>query len=141
MKIAGASFIVLLCIVGCADRRGTPPEFPFPMSLPTSVSTIGSVRYESTGQFEVRLKDSTAVVSGEMWTGRVTVKGFEKGDARFLALLERSLVEGTGWELVFRDENREPPIAVLHRWRGGEYLWITLEGWPDDLAVTMVHRK
>lgn len=81
------------------------------------------------------------MVSGEMWTGHVRVAGFEKRDTTFLAVLERSLVDGTGWESIFRDENREIPIAILHRSLGGEHLWITLTGFPDDVTVTMVHQK
>jgi hypothetical protein len=141
MRITQLIFAILLVISGCTDRKGSPPEFPFPMSLPSSVSVIGDVRHERDGQFEVGYKDSKQVVSGEMWTGHVRVEGFEKRDAYFLAVLERSLIEGTGWESIFRDENREIPIAILHRSLGGEHLWITLEGWPEDVTVTMVHRK
>lgn len=57
-----------------------------------------------------------------------------------MATLERALIEGTGWEQVYRNDSRDPPIVTLRRTRGGEYLWITLEGWPDDILVTMVHR-
>ena len=141
MRVVVVSFAILVTISGCTNRKGTPPEFPFPMSLPSSVSVIGDVKHESDGQFEVGYGDSKQVISGEMWTGHVRVEGFEKRDAHYLAALERSLIERTGWESVFRDENREVPIAILHRTLGGEYLWITLEGWPDDITVTMVHQK
>ncbi|MCK6545428.1 hypothetical protein L6R52_06125 [Myxococcota bacterium] len=136
-----AVFAIVLGLSGCTERRGTPPEFPFPVTLPSSVSARGEVRHESSGNFEVPLKGSKEVVSGERWSGHVRVEGFSGRDPRFLASLERALVESTGWEIVYRDDLREPPVATLHRSLGGEHLWITLEGWPEDVTVTMVHRK
>lgn len=135
--------LALLLILGCTPngRSGTPAEFPFPVSLPGSVSTMGVVKHESTAQYEFRLGNSKEIVRGEKWSGHVRVDSFAFHDPAFLATLERSLVEKTGWESVYRDETRDPPIATLHRSLGGEHLWITLEGWPEDVTVTMVHRQ
>jgi hypothetical protein len=134
---------LLLILSGCSPtpRSGTPAEFPFPVSLPGSVSTKGVVKHESTAQYEFRLGSSKEIALGEKWSGHVQVNGFANHDPAFLATLERSLVRKTGWKSVYRDETRDPPIATLHRSLGGEHLWITLEGWPEDVTVTMVHRK
>lgn len=136
---------LLLVLSACLSRMrgssGTPPEFPFPVSLPSSVSTKGVVTYEPLAQYEFTLKNSKEIVAGKKWLGHVRVSGFAGRDPAFLSTLESSLVKRTGWVPVFRDETRDPPIATLHRSLGGEHLWISLEGWPEDVTVTMVHRK
>ena len=140
MKNVVAVVAIILGVSGCSKSQGTPPQFPFPMWLPSSVSVIGEVKHERSGRLEVTAKDSTEVVSGELWTGHVRVAGFAPRDRQYLATLERSLAE-IGWESISSDERRDPPRATLHRSRGGEYLWITLDGWPDDVTVAMIHRR
>jgi len=130
----------LLVALACA-ATGSPREFPFPVSLPGSVTTIGTVNHESTGKHEFALQDRTELAQGEKWSGHVRVSGTAARDAAFLASLEQALITSTGWEAVYRDEKRTPPMATLRRTRGGEILWISLEGWADDVTVTVVHRR
>ena len=141
MKI-GRLLTGLVLAVSCssAGRPGTPPEFPFPVALPRSVMTQGLVTREGAGTHEFVVQDRSEVVRGRKWTGHVRVDGYGARDRTFLASLERALIERTGWEPVYRDESRDPPIATLRRTLGGEILWISLEGWPDDVTVTLVHR-
>ncbi|MEI6243518.1 MAG: hypothetical protein WCQ64_00605 [Acidobacteriota bacterium] len=132
----------LLVALACASTLpGSPAEFPFPVSLPSSVTTIGTVNHERSGQHEFQLKDRTEPARGEKWIGHVRVNGAAPGDPALLAGLEQALITSTGWEAVYRDEKRTPPIATLRRTRGGELLWITLEGWADDVTVTVVHKR
>lgn len=138
MMLAG-----LLLAAACDPhgRPGTPVEFPFPVSLPGSVTTKGVVNHESVARYEFALMGGKEIVEGEKWSGHVRIDGFGSRDPSFLPTLEQSLIKRTGWESVYRDDVRDPPIATLRRSLGGEILWISLEGWPDDLTVTLVHRK
>ena len=133
----------LLVAIACHSqgRSGTPPEFPFPVTLPTSVTTIGTVTHADVGKHAFPVQGRDEVVTGETWSGHVRVVGYSPRDPGFLATLELALITNTGWVAVFRNEKRDPPVATLRRTLGEEILWISLEGWPDDVTVTMVHRK
>lgn len=132
----------LVLTVSCSSggRPGTPPEFPFPVALPSSVVTKGLVSREGEGIHAFVLQGRSEVVRGRKWTGHVRVDGYGARDGTFLVSLERALIERTGWKPIYRDESRDPPIATLRRTLGGEILWISLEGWPEDVTVTLVHR-
>ncbi len=134
---------MLLVFAACVTqvRPGSPKEFPFPVSLPSSVTTIGIVNHESSGSHLFELQGRKEFVEGEKWSGHVRVGNVGPRDTAFIATLEHSLIKQTGWEFVFRDENRNPPISTLRRSLGGEILLIGLEGWPDDVTVTLVHRR
>jgi hypothetical protein len=119
----------------------SPVGFPEVLSLPTTVTTKGEVRLEPDGQYEFTLRDRVEIVHGKKWVGHVTAAGFGAGDRAFLAVLENSMVTKTGWEALYRDEARNPPLATLRRTKGGEHFWASLEGWPDDLSIIVVHRN
>jgi hypothetical protein len=133
----------VLVVAACAGQggSGTPAGFPFPVSLPASVTTKGVVSHARMARHEFALRAGKENVEGEKWSGHVRIEGFGPRDASFLPTLEQSLIKGTGWESVYRDDTRDPPMATLRRTLGGEILWISLEGWADDLTVTVVHRK
>jgi len=135
--------VVMLAASACGShgRVGSPAEFPFPVSLPNFVTTKGLVNHENPGRHEFETVGRKEIVQGRKWSGHVQVRHFESRDSDYLTTLEKSLIEKTGWEIVYRDEKRNPPIATLRRSLGGEVLWISLEGWPDDVTVTIVHRK
>jgi hypothetical protein len=138
---------LLVCVLfACAcNQRGSVPfspgEFPWVVSLPTTVRLKGEVRFEPDGQYEFTLRDRREMVRGEKWAGHVTAAGFSAGDHPVLAVIENSMVTKTGWESLYRDEARNPPLATLRRTRGGVHFWASLEGGSDDLSITVVHRK
>lgn len=118
----------------------SPAGFPEVLSLPTSVTTKGEVSVERDGQYEFTLRGKSEIVRGKKWTGHVTAAGFGAGDRAFLTVLENALVTKTGWEALYRDEARNPPLATLRRTLGGEHFWASIEGWPDNLSIIVVHR-
>jgi hypothetical protein len=138
------AILVGALFISACNPRGhfpySPAGFPEILSLPTTVTTKGEVKVERGGQYEFTLRGRTELVRGKKWTGRVTAAGFGAGDRTFLAVLENALVTKTGWEALYRDEARNPPLATLRRTRGGEHFWASLEGWPDDLSIIVVHR-
>jgi hypothetical protein len=118
----------------------SPAGFPEVLSLPATVTTKGEVKVERDGEHAFVLHGRAEVVRGRKWTGRITAAGFAAGDRAFLAVVENAMVTGTGWEALYRDEARTPPLATLLRTLGGEHVWASIEGWPDDLSSTVVHR-
>ena len=137
--LAGALFVSACLARGPLPY--SPAGFPEILSLPTTVTTKGEVKVEREGQYEFLLRGRAEVVRGKKWTGRVTAAGFGSGDRTFLAILENAMVTKTGWEALYRDEARNPPLATLRRTLGGERFWASIEGWPDDLSITVVHRN
>jgi hypothetical protein len=134
-------FAPLLVAAACKGLSGSPPEFPFPVSLPRSVTTTGVVAHAKMARHEFVTPSGKESVEGESWSGNVRVDGAASHDASYQSALERSLINTTGWEAVYHDATRVPPISTLRRTLGGEIVWISLEGWADDLTVTVVHRK
>jgi hypothetical protein len=119
----------------------SPVGFPRVLSLPNTVTTNGPVSFEQDGQYEFTLQGRSEMVRGEKWVGHVIVDGFSATDRSFLATLENSLVKKTGWKSLYHDGTRKLPIATLRRTLGGEHFWVSIEGWPNNLSVTIVHRK
>src|SRR5450759_5339427 len=79
---------LLACVMftfACNPRGSvpfSPGEFPWVVSLPTTVRMKGEVRFERDGQYEFTLRDRREIVRGEKWAGHVTVAGFSAGDHR-----------------------------------------------------------
>jgi hypothetical protein len=112
MKRFSAPLLVAVILVGpftCAYAARAQPEYASLPNLPIDASAVDAEKRD----VEFILRDKTQVHYGRVWVGYLDYQsawGENKRDA--LAGIVSEMQKG-GWEVLLRDEPRNPPLATL----------------------------
>lgn len=101
------------------------PPFPQALSFPSMPAAAQGGR--SYAQHEFILRDRTVTLRGRMWSTDFDYAAAQAGDARAALGAIVGDLQKSGWEVVLRDEPRNPPLATLKHRREGRELWAQVE--------------
>lgn len=114
-------------------------SFPPYASLPKLPIANDTVETESYGQAEFTTRAKPEIVRGGSWKGSLVYVPAWGDDAKnALAGIVKEMEKG-GWQVMFRDEPRNPPLATLKLARDGREAWASVEVF-DQAAVTLIER-
>lgn len=101
--------------------------FPPYASLPRLPIANDSVEVESYGQMEFITREKPQVARGKTWLGYLVYPPHWSEDPKHaLAEIVRPMQAG-GWEVMYRDDPRNPPLATLKREKDGRVSWASVE--------------
>ena len=134
MKIAAALVAVSLALPFAGAYAGPVPEVR-DAAGPADRQARRS-RPDSRAESEFILRDKTEVHRGQVWLGYLDYKSKWGEDKRYaLEGIVEALRKG-GWEVMMRDEPRNPPLATLRYEKDGTTAWAIVEVF--DLARVAV---
>ena len=114
---------LLLCLPLAAFAASYPPY----ASLPRLPIANDAVEVESFGQAEFITRDKPEVHRGRIWLGYLVYARQYGDDVRKALAAIVSEMEKGGWQVMYRDEPRNPPLATLKREKDGRVSWASVE--------------
>ncbi len=118
-----AAAAILLVVPLAALGAGFPPY----ASLPPLPIANAAVETESYGQIEFVGRGKTEVQRGRIWLGYLDYAAQWGEDRRNALSGIVSEMEKGGWQVMLRDEPRNPPLATLRLERGRIESWASVE--------------
>ena len=113
MKKLAAPLLVAALAAASLSGAYAASSFPRSVTLPALPIEKQTVDVHARGESEFILRDKTEVHRGKVWLGYLDYKGKWGPDKRLaLDRIVESLKAG-GWEVMMRDEPRQPPLATL----------------------------
>lgn len=102
-------------------------SFPRYASLPRLPLANDTVEVESFGQAEFSTRERPEVHRGRTWLGYLVYEKKFGDDARKALGAILAEMEKGGWQVMYRDEPRNPPLATLKREKDGRVSWASVE--------------
>ena len=113
--------------------------FPPYASLPKLPIANEAVEVESYGQAEFVTRAKPELVRGKRWTGSLVYAPAWGDEAKnALSGIVKEMEKG-GWQVMYRDEPRNPPLATLKLARDAREAWANVEVF-SEAVVTIVER-
>ncbi len=123
--IARIIFLAASTLATVVDSYAQVPAFPTAVSFPALPAAAQAG--QSYAQHEFILRDRTVKLRGRLWSTDFDYSTAQAGNAR--AALDAIVADmgKAGWEVLLRDEPRNPPLATLKHGRDGRELWAQVE--------------
>ncbi len=112
-------------LVAASGAYAQLPPFPQALSFPSMPAAAQGGK--SYAEHEFILRDRTVKLRGRMWSTDFDYAAAQSGDARAALGAIVGDLQKSGWEVVLRDEPRNPPLATLKHLREGGELWAQVE--------------
>ena len=118
-----------------ATAHAVPP-FPKYFSSPVPVNAADA-NYENYGQYEFTLRDKTEVKRGHYWHVYADYTQKLGDDPRRALGAFVDAMQKAGWQVVLRDEPRNPPLATFHYTKDGKDAWASIVT-SEQVRIDMV---
>jgi hypothetical protein len=125
-RLAAPAFVAVLAALSFSNSyAGGYPEHAAVPKLPIAGN---SVRVADNDEVEFVLRDKTEVQKGRTWLGYLDYRKAWGGDPRDALAGIVGRMQKSGWEVLLRDEPRNPPLATLKRvTKDNKELWASVE--------------
>lgn len=124
-SIARILAVAALCFVAVTHSYAQVPAFPMAVSFPSLPAA--SQQGQRYAQHEFILRDRTVTLRGRMWSTDFDYAATPASDARAALAGIIAELQESGWDVVLRDEPRNPPLATLKHKGNGREVWAQVE--------------
>ena len=118
--------IRLAALLLLAPLAALAARFPPYASLPRLPIANDAVEVESFGQAEFVTRERVQLQRGRIWLGYLVYARQHDDPRKALAAIVTEMEKG-GWQVMYRDEPRHPPLATLMREKDGRVSWASVE--------------